>query len=187
MVYLVAGLALFLLTHAVSRLRGLRAALVSAVGGEQPFKGVYSVLSLVGFGLLVWGYGVYRAEDWTAVWTPPDWTRHLAFTLMLPVFVLLVAAYAPGWIKAAVVHPMLLAVKLWALAHLVSNGDLGSILLFGGFLAWAVMARVALGRAQRVPSPWTVGDTVAVVAGLGVYAAVLFWLHPVLFGVALVG
>jgi uncharacterized membrane protein len=181
---LVAGLALFLGTHAVSRLGGLKAAIQGRIGA-QGYKGLYSLVSLAGFVLLVMGYGAYRAAGPIPVWTPPAWMSHLAFLLMLPAFVSLVAAYAPrGAIKAATLHPMLLSVKIWALAHLLANGDLGSILLFGGFLGWAVYSRVGQPKEPRERLPFGMGDWAAI--GIGTVAWLVFalWLHPMLIGVS---
>jgi uncharacterized membrane protein len=183
MTILVLGLVLFLGAHAFTRLRGPRDALEARLGAG-PFKGVYSLLSLLGFVLIIVGYGQYRAAGMIPMWQPPMGLRYLSWALMTPVFVLLIAVYVPGQIKATVGHPMLAAVKLWALAHLLVNGDLGSILLFGGFLAWAVFARVRLGKGERVAAPWILGDTIAVVAGLAAWAATLFWLHQALIGVS---
>ena len=147
---MIAGLILFLGTHSYSLRRVSRAALVAKVGPEV-YKVVYSVISLIGLVLIIWGYASYRAAGYVPLWNPPVWTKHLALLLMLPVFVLLAVSAAPGKgrpgrIRAVTKHPMLLAVKIWATAHLLANGDLGSILLFGSFLAWAVMARISCKR-----------------------------------------
>lgn len=186
MLLLSLGLVLFLATHSLSRFRPLRDGLEAKLGA-MPFKGLYSLLVLAGFALIIIGYGQYRAAGYIEVWTPPPALKPLSYLLMMPVFVLLIAAYAPGKIKAAVVHPMLAAVKLWALAHFLVNGDLGSMLLFGGFLAWGLFARIRLGKAQRVKAPWSIGDTAAVIGGLVGWAVTLMWLHPILIGVSAVG
>jgi uncharacterized membrane protein len=186
MLTLILGLILFLGSHTFTRLRTVRDGLETKLGA-MPYKGVYSLIALVGFALIIIGYGQYRAAGYIEVWTPPPALKHLSYLLMMPVFVLLIAAYAPGKIKAAVVHPMLAAVKLWALAHVLVNGDLGSMLLFGGFLAWGLFARVRLGKAQRVKAPWSIGDTAAVIGGLIGWVVMLIWLHPLLIGVAAVG
>lgn len=189
MLFLIVGLVLFLATHALTMRRATRDHLVARLG-ENGYRGIYSVVSLVGFGLVVWGFGHYRQTAWVQVWSPPTFTKHLALLLTLPMFVLLVAAYAPGRIKAAVKHPMLLSVKLWATVHLLANGDLGGMLLFGGFLAWAVAARVSLKRRvspptviERIPSR-PANDVVAVVVGLAVWGLFVRVLHPMLIGVA---
>jgi uncharacterized membrane protein len=183
---LIFGLILFLGTHSFTRLVTARNS-VESILGALPFKGLYSLAVLAGFVLIIVGYGQYRAAGYVPLWTPPAALKHLAYLLMMPVFVLLIAAYVPGKIKAAVVHPMLAAVKFWALAHLLVNGDLGSVLMFGGFLAWGLFARVRLGKAQRVAAPWSMGDTIAVVGGIGGWIVMLLWLHPILIGVKAVG
>jgi uncharacterized membrane protein len=186
MTLLIIGLVLFLGTHAFSRFRAARDGLAARLG-PMPFRGLYSLPVLAGFILIIIGYGQYRAAGYVPLWTPPEALKHLSYLLMMPVFMLLIAAYVPGKIKAAVVHPMLAAVKLWALAHLLVNGDLGSVLMFGGFFAWALFARIRLGKAQRVAAPWTIGDTIAVVGGIGGWIVTLLWLHPILIGVSAVG
>jgi uncharacterized membrane protein len=145
MFLLLLGLVVFLGTHAFTMARAPRAALMGRVG-EGPYKILYSVLSLVGIILIAQGFGQYRAGNWINVWNPPVWTRHLALTLNILAFVFFVAAYVPGRIKRTLKHPMLAGIKVWALAHLIANGDLGSMLLFGSILAWAVMARISVKR-----------------------------------------
>jgi uncharacterized membrane protein len=186
---LVLGLVLFLGTHSFSMARGPRAAIIGRIG-EGPFKGLYSLLSLAGIVLVSIGYGQYRASGYIPVWDPPVWTRHLALLLVLVAFICFVAAYLPGRIKARLKHPMLAGVKIWAFAHLLANGDLGSILLFGSFLVWAVLARISVKRrdvaAQHggtaAPAGWR-NDILAVAIGTVVYLAFVFWLHPWLIGV----
>lgn len=187
MTLLILGLLIFLGTHVFTMLRAPRAAIVGRLG-EMGFKGAYSLIALVGFVLIIQGYAAYRASGYIPVWSPPFWLNHVALLLNLPVFVLLVAAYAPvGLIKSTVKHPMLLAVKVWATAHLINNGDLGSILLFGGFLAWAVAARISLKRRPGAGDPpktgFGMGDIIALVAGLALHLAMIFWLHTLLIGV----
>jgi uncharacterized membrane protein len=149
---------------------------------------VYSLLSIAGFVLLIWGYGLSRAAP-VDIWQPPVFTRHLASLLTLPAFVLLAAAYVPGTrIKARLGHPMILAVKLWALAHLLSNGRLGDVLLFGGFLVWAVFDfRAARARDRQAalvrPAGSAARDVVAVVVGLAAWAVFAMFLHGWLIGV----
>jgi len=188
---LVFGLAVFLVVHSYTMRREARAVAIEMIG-EGGYRIAYSIGSLVGLGMIVVGFGMYRANDWIDVWYPPVFTRHLALVLTLPVFVLLAAAYLPGRIKAVAKHPMLLAVKIWAFAHLLANGDLGSMLLFGSFLIWAVIARIAAKRREETlpfapaGSSATFGrnDAIAVAAGLALWAAFVFWLHPLLIGVA---
>ncbi|MBM0107341.1 NnrU family protein [Steroidobacter sp. S1-65] len=188
MIYLVLGLVLFLGVHSVEIFSpGFRSRAVEKMG-EGAYKGIYTLLSIVGFILLVWGYGVAR-QDPILVYAPPVWTRHLAALLLLPVFPLLFAAYLPGRIKAAVKHPMLAAVKLWAFAHLLANGMLADLLLFGGFLIWAVADLISVKRRPVVrpvpgPPPMRYNDLIAVVGGLAVYVIFVLWLHVRLIGVA---
>jgi uncharacterized membrane protein len=186
MTLLILGLVLFLGSHTLSRLRPLRDGLEQRLGA-MPFKGLYSIVALTGFVLIIIGYGQYRGGGYIDVWNPPAFLKHLAYLLMMPVFVFLIAAYTQGKIKSAVVHPMLAAVQFWALAHILVNGDLGSMLLFGGFLAWGIFARARLGKAVRVRVPWSMSDTIAIAGGIGAWIATLMWLHPLLIGVAAVG
>lgn len=187
---LVLGLVVFLGTHAFTMARSPRADLVARLG-DGPYKGLYSLVSVVGIVLIVYGYGQYRAHDWIDIWYPPVWTRHLALLLVLLAFVCLAAAYLPGRIKRAVKHPMLLAVKIWATAHLLANGDLGSILLFGSLLAWAVMARISAKRRNEVQAhggevaapAGLRNDALAVVVGAASWFVFAYWLHPLLIGV----
>jgi uncharacterized membrane protein len=186
---LVLGLVLFLGTHFFSMARERRAAIIGRIGAG-PYKGLYSLLSLAGIVLVSIGYGQYRAGGYIPVWDPPVWTRHLSLLLVLIAFICFVAAYLPGHIKARLKHPMLAGVKIWAFAHLLANGDLGSILLFGSFLVWAVVARISVKRrdvaAQHggtaAPAGWR-NDLLAVAIGTVVYLAFVFWLHPWLIGV----
>jgi uncharacterized membrane protein len=188
---LILGLVLFLGIHSVSILApGWRDAQAARLG-EMPWKGVYAVVSIVGFALLVYGYGLARQAP-VVLYTPPKGLRHAALLLMLPVFVLLLAAYLPGRIKTATKHPMLLATKLWATAHLLANGTLADVLLFGGFLAWAVADRISLKRRAPRPLPGmgpprVLNDVIALVAGLGLYVLFVVWAHAWLIGVRPVG
>ncbi|MCC6532887.1 MAG: NnrU family protein [Burkholderiales bacterium] len=185
---LIAGLLVFLGAHSLRIVAEPWRARQIARLGEQRWKGLYSIVSLLGFALIVWGYGMTRAEPVT-LWEPPLWTRHAAALLTAPIFVLIAAAYIPGTrIKAALGHPMLVGVKLWALAHLISNGRLGDVLLFGAFLVWAVFdfkAARARDRAAgtRYPSASLARDAVAVAIGLALWAAFAFHLHAWLIGV----
>ncbi|KPF71553.1 NnrU family protein [Bosea sp. AAP35] len=193
MLVLILGLVLFLGMHAVTMKRDLRARLIERFGAGG-YKGLYSAVSILGFVLLIYGYGLQRAAGYTPVWEPPVWTRHLALLLNLPIFILLAVGKRPSWLLSRVKHPMLLAVKIWATAHLLSNGDLGSMLLFGSFLAWAVMARISVKRRPeeiaRSAAMGTVAfgrsDVIAIVVGLAAYLAFAFWLHPLLIGVPVI-
>jgi uncharacterized membrane protein len=193
MTQLVVGLFLFFGGHAFSMARGARA---SAVGrfGVLPYKAAYSVIALAGFVLIVQGYAAYRPSGYVPVYEPPAFLRHVAALVMVPVFPLLFAAYLPGRIRDRVKHPMILAVKVWAFAHLLSNGDLGSILLFGSALAWAVVAFMNMRRRAAdnerlvsLPASRPINDVIALVAGLVAYGAFAFWLHRPLIGVGIAG
>ena len=187
--YLLAGLLLFLGVHSTRVFADDWRNRTRARVGAGPFKGVYSVVSLAGFVLLVWGYGVARQQP-VVLWNPPTGMRHLAALLTLLSFVLLAAAYVPGnQIKARLHHPMVLGVKVWALAHLLANGTLADVILFGGFLVWAIVLFAASRRRDRrertVYAPGTSGATgITVVVGVLAWAAFAFWLHRVLIGVA---
>jgi len=186
MLKLVAGLVIFLGVHSIRIVApGWRDRMIARLG-EVPWKLVYSLAALAGFVLIVGGYAAARLEP-VVLYNPPFWLRHVMMLLMLPVFPLLVAAYLPGRIKAAVKHPMLTATKAWALSHLLVNGMLADVLLFGGFLAWAVIDRISAGKRPQPAPPKTppsiVNDVVAVVVGLVLYVAFAFWAHPRWIGV----
>ncbi|CAA2102898.1 hypothetical protein MBUL_01919 [Methylobacterium bullatum] len=195
MLILILGLVLFLGTHAFSMLRTKRAGIIDEVG-ESRFKLGYTVLSIVGIVLIAYGFGQYRADGYIQVWNPPVFTRHLALLLTLLAFIVLASAYLPGHIRARAKHPMLLAVKIWATAHLLANGDLGSILLFGSFLAWAVIARISAKRraqsagavaaqhgAVAAPAGWR-NDAIAVAVGFVVWFVFAKYLHQWVIGVS---
>jgi uncharacterized membrane protein len=194
MVWLVLGLVLFLGVHSIAIVSPTGRDQLAAGMSENAFKGLYALVSFAGLGLIVWGYGLSR-ETPVLLYALPGGFRHLAALMLLPVFVLLLAAYLPGRIKTAAKHPMLLAVKLWALAHLlaqsVTGGTLADVLLFGGFLAWAVADRISLkrralaGALRPVPALPAGGanDAIALVGGLALYALFVFWAHAWLFGV----
>ena len=184
---LIVGLVLFLGVHSVAIVApALRARTVQRLG-EGAWKGLYALVSLIGFAMICYGFGLARPTT-PMLYAPPAWARHAALILLLPVFPLLLAAYLPGRIKSAAKHPMLAAVKLWAFAHLLANGSLADVLLFGGFLGWAVMDRISLKRrpAQALrtapPGPWN--DVISVVLGLAIYALLIAWAHLKLFGVS---
>ena len=187
MIYLVLGLVLFLGVHSVSIVSPAWRDARAAAMGEGAWKGLYTLASIVGFVLLIYGYGLARQEP-VVLYTPPAALRHLAMLLMLPVFALLLAAYLPGRIKRAAKHPMLLATKTWAFAHLLANGMLADVVLFGGLLAWAVADRISLKR--RVPRPLPgappsdLNDWMAIGLGLVIYVAFVGALHQALFGVS---
>ncbi|KPQ00038.1 NnrU family protein [Marinobacter sp. HL-58] len=187
MTTLIAGLILFLGVHSLSIINEPLRNRLHASLGEAAFKGLYSLASLAGLLLIIWGYGAARLDP-TVIYTPPGWLRHLSMLLLVPVFPLLFATYFPGKIKDKLGHPMLAAVKLWALAHLLANGMLHDVLLFGSFLAWAVVDRISMKR--RTQRPITTlpankaNDAIAVIGGLGVYVVMVLWAHQWLFGVA---
>jgi uncharacterized membrane protein len=196
---LILGLAIFIGTHVFVSLRAHRENLIARIG-EGPYKGVFSLVSILGVVLIVYGFSLYRRSGLIPVWSPPDFFRHVNEGLMWPAFVFVTAAYIPGYIKRTLKHPMLAGVKLWAFAHLLSNGDLGGIVLFGSILGWAVYDRISLKRradagarpgadADLLPVPpvpreaavvgggWK-NDAVAVVVGTLVYLAVGLVFHP---------
>jgi uncharacterized membrane protein len=187
MLLLIVGMLLFLGIHSVSIFAPAWRDAQVAQRGENAWKGLYSIASAVGLALLVWGYGQARQQP-VVVFVPPRGLRHVALLLMLPVFPLLLAAYLPGRIKTAAKHPMLLAVKFWALAHLLANGMAADLLLFGGFLAWAVADRISLKRRapRAVPGapPSAMNDVIVVVAGLALYVVFMLWGHRWLVGVS---
>jgi uncharacterized membrane protein len=185
------GLVLFLGAHTLTIQRDARASLIGAIG-EGGYKIAYSLVSIVGIALIAYGFARYRAESWVDVWYPPTAFRHITVALMLPAVILVVASYLRGRIYTTVKHPMLAGVKLWAAAHLIANGDLGSIILFGSVLAWAVYDRISLkSRSDAGAPPIPVGgvgnDVLAVVIGVVVYVALAFAFHPVVIGVPVVG
>jgi uncharacterized membrane protein len=189
-IVLILGLVVFLGVHSVSiAAPGWRSATIARVGPGR-WKGLYSIAAGVGLALLIVGYGLAR-RDPVVLYTPPVALRHLALLLMLPVFPLLLAAYLPGRLSGLARHPMLLATKLWATAHLLANGTLADVLLFGGFLAWAVADRISVKRrspeeAHAIPGapPRPMNDAIAIAAGLAVYALTILWAHRALFGVS---
>jgi uncharacterized membrane protein len=191
MATLVLGLVLFFAAHVFVTLRTARAAVIKQTG-EFPYKGVMALVSLVGLILIFYGFGQYRATQWVEVWSPPRWTFYITQILMWPASIAVVAAYSRGNIWRTLKHPMLVGVKTWAVAHLISNGDLGSIVLFGSFLAWAVYDRITLKRrADLGAPPIPVGghrhDVIALVVGTVLYLALGFIFHPLVVGIPVFG
>lgn len=191
MTYLIAGLVIFFGMHSVAIFAPQLRASARERLGDGAWKGVYAVISLIGFVLIVAGFGWARQSP-VVLYTPPLWMRHVTFLFMLPVFPLLLAAYFPGRIKTAAKHPMLAAVKFWAFGHLLVNGTLADVLLFGGFLAWAVVDRISLKRrppqqAMRTAPPGRFNDLIAIVLGLVLYVVFIGWAHVRLFGVSPLG
>jgi uncharacterized membrane protein len=188
---MILGLVLFFGVHVMTTQRALRARLI-ATYGESAYKIVYASASTVGLVLIVWGFADYRATGWIDVWYPPKAFKHVTEALMLPAVILVVASYIRGRIYATLKHPMLAGVKLWAAAHLLANGDLGSIILFGSFLAWAVFDRISLKHrpdagAPPIPVGGTGNDLIAIGVGVVVYLALGFVFHPVVIGVPVFG
>jgi len=191
LIVMIAGLVVFLGTHLVTTQRELRAALIERFGANT-YKGGYSLLSAIGLVLIVYGFATYRTTGWIDVWYPPRWMRHVVLALMLPATIIFVSAYLRGYIWRFMKHPMLVAIKIWAFAHLLANGDLGSIILFGSFLAWAVVDRITLKRrtdegGPPIPFGGVRNDVLAVVVGLVAYVALVFAFHPAVIGVPVVG
>jgi uncharacterized membrane protein len=188
MVVLVAGLLLFLGVHSIRTFAdGWRGQTMARVGAG-PWKGLYALVSLAGFVLIVWGYAMARHET-PVLWSPPSWTHHVTAALVLLAFVLVVAAYVPGThIKAAIGHPMLAGVKTWAFAHLLANGTLADVLLFGAFLLWSMLAFRASRRRDRAaatkyPAAGWSRDAIAVLVGAGAWAWFAHFGHAWLIGV----
>ena len=186
MVLLVLGLILFLGIHAVSIVaRPSRDRMVASMGANG-WRGVYSLISAIGLGLIIWSWGDARAAA-PLIYEPPVWMKHLVALLMLFAAIAIAVYMVPaGRLKPVLKHPMLLSVKIWAFAHLLANGDLASLLLFGSFLVWAVADRISLKRRNAaIPAPGPVSnDIIALVAGVGIYAGLVFGGHAWLFGVS---
>jgi uncharacterized membrane protein len=194
---MILGLVLFFGVHTLTTRRDLRALLIAS-GGEGSYKIGYALVSLLGLVLIVWGFAHYRADGMIDVWegsvSPKVLAglKHIAVALMLPAVILVVAAYIRGRIYTALKHPMLAGIKLWAAAHLLANGDLGSIILFGSFLGWAVFDRISLKHradagAPPIPVGGPVNDLIAVGVGITAYLALAFAFHPVVIGVPVFG
>ncbi len=185
------GLAVFLGIHVFVTMRDRRAAVVTRIG-EWPYRGLFSLVSIIGIVLIGYGFAAYRAAGPIMVWYPPGWTRHIVVALMWPASIMVAAAYIPGDIKRVLKHPMLAGVKTWAFAHLCANGDLGGIILFGSVLAWAVYDRITLKRrkdagAPPIPVGGTKNDIIAIVVGTLIYLALGFVFHPIVIGVPAFG
>jgi len=192
MILLLLGLLLFLGIHSVRIYAApWRTAQIARVG-EGKWKGVFSLVSLVGFFLIVWGFGQARLDP-LVLWHPPVWTRHVAALLTFVAFVLIAAAYVPGtWIKAAIGHPMVAGVKVWAVAHLIANGVLADVVLFGGFLVWAIAAFAASRKRDReagtvYPAGSLSRDAIASLIGGIAWIVFALWLHLRLIGVQPLG
>ena len=185
------GLVIFLGAHVFVTMRDHRAALIARVG-EWPYRGLFSLVSIVGIVLIGYGFASYRNAGLIVIWNPPGWTHHIVEALMWPASIMIVAAYIPGNIKRVLKHPMLVGVKTWAFAHLCANGDLGGIILFGSVLAWAVYDRITLKRRSDLgapPSPVGGGrdDIIAIIVGTIVYLALGLVFHPLVIGLPAFG
>ena len=185
------GLAIFLGAHVFVSMRGRRAALIARIG-EWPYRGLFSLLAIVGVLLVAYGFGSYRSAGMIQLWNPPAWTRHIVVVLMWPASIMIAAAYIPGNIKRRLKHPLLIGVKTWAFAHLCANGDLGGILLFGAVLAWAVYDRISLKRRSDPGAPpigigGTKNDIIAIIVGTIIYLALGFVFHPIVVGLPAFG
>jgi uncharacterized membrane protein len=188
---MILGLVLFLGVHTLTTQREVRAQIIAAAG-EGGYKIGYSLVSAAGLALIIWGFAHYRATGWIDVWTPPTAFKHISVGLMLPAVILVVASYIRGRIYTTLKHPMLTGVKLWAAAHLIANGDLGSIILFGAFLGWAVFDRISLKHrpdagAPPIPVGGPANDLIAIAVGIVAYLALGFAFHPVVIGVPVFG
>lgn len=189
---MILGLVIFLGVHSVRLFADPWRTKQVARMGLNAWKGLYSVVSLIGFVLLVLGYGIARQSP-VLLWVPPFWLRHVTALLTIPAFILFACAYLPGTrIKKAIGHPMVAGVKTWAFAHLLSNGSLHDVVLFGAFFVWSlVMYRASRQRDRaegRVYLAGTVSrDITAIIIGLAAWAAFAFWLHALLIGVRPMG
>jgi uncharacterized membrane protein len=188
---MILGLALVLGAHTLPAQRKWRAWAVAALG-EGGYKIVYALVSILGIALIAWGFGHYRATGWVDVWNPPKAFKHITVALMLPAVILVVGAFIRGHIYTTLRHPMLAGIKLWAAAHLLANSDLGSIILFGSFLGWAVFDRISLKHrsdagAPAIPVGGWGNDLIAIAVGIIAYLALAFAFHPVVIGVPVVG
>ena len=185
------GLVLFLGGHVFVTMRDRRAMLVAKLG-EWPYKGLFSLVAIVGIVLIGYGFAWYRDTGPITIWSPPAWTRQIVVVLMWPASIFVAAAYIPGNIKRVLKHPMLVGVKTWAVAHLCANGDLGSVILFASVLLWAGFDRITLKRrsdpgAPPIPVGGVTNDIVAIVVGTLLYLALGFVFHPLVIGLPAFG
>lgn len=190
MLPLILGIVIFLGVHLVPTSPDLKAGLTERFGATA-YKVAFGVLSFAGLVLIVMGYHKLQLmpDKNVVLWDPPAFTSHIAVALMLPAMIFLVAYLVPSRIRTAVKHPMLIAIKTWALAHLIANGDLASLILFGSFLAYAVYDRITLKRRittapVNVIAPSPINDVIVVVGGIALFAFILLWAHHYLIGVA---
>ncbi|MDW5441248.1 NnrU family protein [Polaromonas sp. SM01] len=192
MAILILGLVIFLGVHSIRIFADDWRTATMARIGEKAWKGSYALLSIVGFVLIVWGFSLARQQP-LQLWMPPRGMRHLAALLTLIAFVLLAATYVPrNAIKARLHHPMVLSVKVWALAHLLANGNLAHVVLFGAFLVWAALSfRAARARDRAAgtvyPAGTAAGTVITVGVGVAAWAVVAFWAHGLLIGIRPIG
>ena len=183
---LVLGLAIFVANHLFVTFRAARAAAIARLG-KPDYHTLFGLVSQIGLALIVWGFAQYRSTGWVQVWTPPVFMRHVTVGLMLIASILIAAYLIPSHIKARAKHPLLAAVKVWAFAHLLSNGDLGGMILFGVLLAWAIYAFVTAKHRADVTLPvaprgWK-NDVAVLIAGIAIFLALGYWFHPHVIGV----
>ncbi|HEY7231695.1 MAG TPA: NnrU family protein [Pseudolabrys sp.] len=191
LIVLVLGLVIVLGAHVFVTFREQRAALAARLG--RAYRAIFALVSLVGLVLIIWGFSEYRAHGLVQIWSPPAVMRHIAMPLVLLAVIFLVAAFIPCHIRSWLKHPIVTSVKTWALAHLLANGDLGGIILFGSFLLWGGYSRVAAKRrgdlgaaAKPIPEDWT-NDIIAVVLGILIFLALGYWFHPYVIGLPVFG
>jgi len=188
---MILGLVLFYAAHIFTTKREARAQAIAKLG-EGTYKILYSLVSLAGLVLIIWGFANYRATGVIGIWAPPTAFKHITLALMLPAVVLVVASYIRGRIFVTLKHPMLAGIMLWAAGHLLANGDLGAIILFGSFLIWAVYDRISMrwrtdSGAPPIPVGGITNDVIAVAVGVVAYLALAFVFHPVVIGLPVVG
>lgn len=184
MYYLIFGLILFFATHLYSTFRSREKGHdIKVKMGAGKYMGLYSIISIIGFALIIWGYGLSRPSP--TVFNPPDWGRHINLALMLPSFILLISSNAPlGYLKQMLKHPMLYGVILWSVGHLLATGEMNSLILFGSFLAYALVDRMAVSsRPLPVKTASILGDIISIVAGTVLYWVMIKYLHPMWIGV----
>ena len=187
---LIFGLGLFIANHVFITFRDARAAAIARLG-KPIYHSLFGLISLVAVALIAWGYVVYRASEWTQIWIPPPYMRHVTVGLMLIASVLIVASLIPSHIQAKSRFPLTAAVKVWAFAHLLANGDLGSMIMFGALLAWAIYASIDARRRKDVairPAPvgW-MNDVFVVIGGVALFLALGYLFHPYVIGVPVFG
>jgi uncharacterized membrane protein len=188
---LILGLVVFIAAHVFVTRRNARAALIERIG-LVPYRALFSLVAIVALALIVWGFGHYLHAEYQPVWTPPTWMRHVTVALVWPAIILMTAAYIRGDIYRKLKHPFLAGIKLWAVAHLLSNGDLGGIILFGSILAWAVYDRISLKHrtdagAPVIPVGGRRNDVIAIIVGTLIYLALGFLFHPLFIGIPVFG